>query len=93
MVYGTADSSDWPGKYDLEQKRMSGFIAQEVETAAKKCGYDFSGVHIPQAPEKLYSLTYAEFVVPLVKAVQELALQNKLQQQQIEDLKKLLQQK
>ncbi|MEM6804668.1 MAG: tail fiber domain-containing protein [Bacteroidota bacterium] len=53
--------------------RYSGFVAQEVEEVAKSVGYDFSGVKVPDDPdEELYGLRYAEFVVPLVKAVQEL---------------------
>jgi trimeric autotransporter adhesin len=58
----------------------TGFIAQEVEIAARNCGFTFSGVDAPKNESDLYGLRYAEFVVPLVKAVQE-------QQQQIEQLK------
>jgi hypothetical protein len=49
----------------------TGFIAQDVENAAKSIGYDFSGVDAPKGSEGHYGLRYAEFVVPLVKAVQE----------------------
>ena len=49
----------------------SGFIGQEVEAAAREAGYDFSGIMPPQNDKDHYSLCYAEFVVPLVKAVQE----------------------
>ena len=52
-----------------------------MEQAAKDAGYDFSGVVRPKNEKDAYSLRYAEFVVPLVKAVQE-------QQKMIEDLKK-----
>jgi hypothetical protein len=55
-----------------ENIRYTGFIAQEVEKAAKDVGYDFSGVDSPQNEQSLYGLRYAEFTVPLVKAVQEL---------------------
>ncbi|MEM9888664.1 MAG: tail fiber domain-containing protein, partial [Bacteroidota bacterium] len=61
---------------EKEQVRYSGFIAQEVEAAAKQLGYDFSGVDAPQNEEDVYGLRYAEFVVPLVKAVQELSEEN-----------------
>jgi trimeric autotransporter adhesin len=61
--------------------RYTGFIAQEVEQSAAAIGFNFSGVDKPQQPDKMYGLRYAEFVVPLVKAVQE-------QQQQIENLKR-----
>ncbi|HYV93832.1 MAG TPA: tail fiber domain-containing protein [Chitinophagales bacterium] len=54
----------------------SGFIAQDVERAAKETGYDFSGVDAPKNDKDLYGLRYAEFVVPLVKAVQELSSKN-----------------
>jgi hypothetical protein len=36
----------------------------------------FSGVDKPQNKYSLYGLRYAEFVVPLVKAVQELSKMN-----------------
>jgi hypothetical protein len=60
---------------------FSGFVAQEVEQAAKDAGYDFSGVDKPKNENDMYGLRYSEFVVPLVKAMQE-------QQQMINDLRK-----
>lgn len=79
----------------------TGFVAQEVEAAAKKIGYTFSGVDAPKNSNGFYGLRYAEFVVPLVKAVQELskktdevdALKKQLtsQQQQTDEMKKQLQ--
>ncbi len=62
---------------------QTGFIAQEVEAAAKEIGFDFSGVDAPKNENDFYGLRYAEFVVPLVKAVQELSKEN-------EELKKEL---
>jgi hypothetical protein len=38
----------------------------------QRLGFDFSGVEKPKNEKDLYGLRYAEFVVPLVKAVQEL---------------------
>ena len=74
---------------------MTGFIAQEVEQAAKEVGYDFSGVRAPENKDELYSIGYSEFVVPLVKAVQEqqkmieeLQKQNAEMQKEIDELKK-----
>jgi hypothetical protein len=49
----------------------SGFIAQEVEAAATAVGYDFHGVDKPKNETSHYGLRYAEFVVPMVKAMQE----------------------
>ena len=54
----------------------NGFIAQDVEAAAKRVNYEFSGVDKPKTKDGLYGLRYADFVVPLVKAVQELSKQN-----------------
>jgi len=54
-----------------ESIAYSGFIAQEVEEAANETGYDFSGVDKPKNDNDFYGLRYAEFVVPLVKAMQE----------------------
>jgi hypothetical protein len=51
---------------------QTGFIAQEVELAAKKLGYDFSGIDAPKNDKDNYGLRYSEFVVPLVKAMQEM---------------------
>jgi len=63
-----------------ESELLSGFAAQEVETAAAAAGYEFSGVDKPKNANDFYGLRYGDFVAPLVKAVQE-------QQQQIDDLK------
>jgi hypothetical protein len=71
-------------------EREQGFIAQEVEALVKKSGYVFSGVEAPQNEHDHYSIRYSDFVVPLVKAVQELALQlqeqQKLEQQQKDEI-------
>lgn len=58
-----------------EQIVYSGFIAQDVEKAAKELSYYFSGVDAAKNDNDLYGLRYAEFVVPLVKAAQELSKQ------------------
>jgi hypothetical protein len=55
----------------------SGFLAQDVEKTAQSIGYDFSGVDADKTGKSLYGLRYAEFVVPLVKAIQELGERNK----------------
>lgn len=52
--------------------RYSGFLAQEVEATAEEIGYHFSGVDAPKNEGDRYGLRYSQFVVPLVKAVQEL---------------------
>jgi trimeric autotransporter adhesin len=77
--------------------RQSGFIAQEVEKAAQEIGYDFNGVHAPADENDNYSLSYSQFVVPLVKGMQEqqvmIEAQNaalEQQQAQIAALQKLV---
>ena len=74
----------------------SGFIAQDVEKAAGEVGYDFSGVDAPKNDHDVYGLRYAEFVVPLVKAVQELSskdeglkIEDVRQNTELEKLKKV----
>ena len=56
---------------ESEKMRHNGFIAQEVENAAKQTGYEFDGVVAPKNNKEAYGLSYSQFVVPLVKAVQE----------------------
>ncbi|WP_290848230.1 tail fiber domain-containing protein [Flavobacterium sp.] len=53
------------------EQLQTGFIAQEVEAAAKASGFEFSGIDRPKNANDFYGLRYAEFVVPLVKAIQE----------------------
>lgn len=69
----------------------TGFIAQEVEKTAQQLGFDFSGVNAPRHEGGMYSLRYAEFVVPLVKAIQEQQQMIQDQQKQIDELKKQVQ--
>jgi trimeric autotransporter adhesin len=66
--------------------RQSGFIAQEVEAAAKAVGYDFNGVSAPTHDADNYSLAYGQFVVPLVKGMQEQQAMITAQQAQIAEL-------
>jgi len=70
----------------------SGFIAQEVEKAAIEAGYDFSGVDKPKSEKDLYGLRYADFVVPLVKAIQEQQQTLTHLQEQLEILTKKVEQ-
>ena len=69
---------------DKEKAVLTGFVAQEVEKAAADAGFQFSGVDKPRTEQGLYALRYAEFVVPLVKAMQE-------QQAMIKDLQSQVQ--
>ena len=52
----------------------TGFVAQDVEKAADSVGFTFSGIDKPKdGTQSFYGLRYGDFVVPLVKAVQELS--------------------
>lgn len=66
-------------------QRRTGFIAQEVEKLVAKSGYVFGGVDVPKSPADLYGIRYSEFVVPLVKAVQELSVIVEEQHAQIQE--------
>jgi hypothetical protein len=63
----------------------SGLIAQEVELSAANLNTTFSGVVRPQNEDNHYSLRYSEFVIPLIKAIQE-------QNQKIEELEEKIKQ-
>ena len=52
-------------------QRTIGFVAQEVEALLEEGKYMPIGVEAPQNDQDHYSIRYAEFVVPLTKAIQE----------------------
>jgi uncharacterized delta-60 repeat protein len=79
----TASPEELKAKNEKGAVKYTGFVAQEVEQAAKQLGYDFSGVDAPKNKDGYYGLRYAEFVMPLVKAIQE-------QQKQLKELNELL---
>ena len=51
--------------------RYSGLLAQDVEKIIEKMEIEFSGIVKPKSDEDHYSIRYAEFVLPLINAVQE----------------------
>ncbi len=75
---------------EKEKVLYTGFVAQDVEKAAKSLNYDFSGVDAAKNDKDVYGLRYAEFVVPLVKAVQELSTQNDLLKSKNDELEERL---
>ena len=66
-----------------QRQLQTGFIAQDVRSAAESIGFDFSGVDVDDMG--VYGLRYAEFVVPLVRAVQELSQINDQLQSQLKE--------
>ena len=91
-----AEGLEEAGK-NKENIQYTGFIAQEVEALAQELGYDFSGVKTPLQEGDSYGIRYAEFVAPLVKAMQEmnaeaeqLTAQNEQRQELIQKYQKLV---
>jgi len=77
-------------KQELVEKgkqRQVGFIAQEVDQICRDNKFTFNGVYTPQNSGDNYALDYGRFVVPLVKAVQELSLENDRMKEEINQLK------
>jgi hypothetical protein len=69
--------------------KETGFLAQEVEQAARKLNYDFNGVEKPDNPENSnYGLRYDEFIMPIVKALQQLSSENDALKQRLDKLEK-----
>jgi trimeric autotransporter adhesin len=73
---------------EKEALMYTGFVAQEVERAAKELGYEFSGVEQAKNEKDVYALKYSDFVVPLVKAAQELSAADNQLKEEVSDLKK-----
>lgn len=76
--------------YDENKQLHTGFLAQDVERIAKELGYRFDGLHAPVNDKDHYSLAYSQFIMPLVKAVQEQQQIIEKQQKHIESLEKRL---
>lgn len=91
-LLGITDDSEYADKYALENQRFTGFIAQEVESAAQQLDFTFSGVKAPKRSNELYKISYSEFVVPLVKATQEQQILIEEQAQKIIELERIVSQ-
>lgn len=71
----------------VKEVQQTGFIAQEVEALTEELGFtNFHGVDAPKNENDYYGIRYSEFVVPLVKSVQELSKLNEEQKSTIQDL-------
>jgi hypothetical protein len=69
-------NADAESMQKAESIRHDGFLAQDVASVTESLQYEFSGLHKPENDTALYSLSYSDFVVPLVKATQELNAKN-----------------
>ncbi len=77
------NSNSKAASYQEPKQLHTGFLAQDVEKIAAELGYNFDGLHVPSDEKDHYSLAYTQFIMPLVKSVQE-------QQKIIEDQDKKL---
>ena len=71
-IWGTPDSL--LKKIDhsqIKKQQFIGFLAQDVEKAAKESGFNFPGIDVPHNDKEVYSLRYVDFIMPMVKAIQE----------------------
>jgi hypothetical protein len=63
-------------KADNSQRRRDGLIAQDVQEALTELGLSFSGLVVDSDSAKTLNLSYGDFVIPLINAVQDLSRQN-----------------
>ena len=75
---------------DTNKRRRDGLIAQDVQQTMKELGLEFSGLIIDDDADKTLNLAYAEFVIPLINAVQELNVKNQQLQQKNQDFEQAL---
>ncbi len=82
-----------PVSYKGEKQLHTGFLAQDVARVSKELGYSFDGVHAPSNDKDHYSIAYSQFIMPLVKSVQEqqqiIENQDKKIESQAEQIKRM----
>ncbi len=72
-------------KSDATGKRQMGFIAQDIANTT----FPFYGLHKPKSKNGYYSLSYSDFVMPLVNSVQELDRENGALRKELAALQKV----
>jgi hypothetical protein len=72
---------------DNNKRRRDGLIAQDVQQALNDLNIDFSGLVIDDDSMKTMNLSYGEFVIPLINAVQEQQTQIESDKSEIQALK------
>ena len=71
-IWGTPDSLYNNIDFSAAENMTNiGFIAQDVEMAAKESGFNFPGIDVPKNDKEVYLLRYGDFIMPIVKAMQE----------------------
>ena len=74
---------------DYDKAEWDGFVAQEVKAAMDSSGVSFTGWEVEKNDDfenPRQRLAYSHFVIPLVKAVQELSAQNEVLAAKVEAL-------
>jgi trimeric autotransporter adhesin len=74
----------------INNTRFIGFLAQDVEKAAAESGFDFPGIDVPKDEKEVYALRYTDFIMPLVKGMQELSQENAELKKEMAELKALV---
>ncbi len=88
-IWGTPDSLVKKMDFtEAEKETRIGFVAQDVEKAAKECGFNFPGIDIPRNDKEVYTLRYVDFIMPMVKGMQEQQTIIENQNKKIDDLQK-----
>ena len=88
-IYSDLEKMELDKQYKKQYQQIQiGFLAQDVEALADSLNFDFHGIDKPQNKESTYALRYAEFVAPIVKAIQEQQDIIEQQNKQIHLLKK-----
>jgi trimeric autotransporter adhesin len=77
-------------KSDVNKHRRDGLIAQDVQTALNDLHIDFSGLVIDDDSMKTMNLSYGDFVIPLINALQEQQKHIESQDEKIAKLEKLV---
>ena len=80
------DTEEATAELATSYPREVGFVAQEVEELLNENGYIRIGIETPQNDRDHYTIRYSEFVVPLVKAIQEQQQSIEARQKHIETL-------
>jgi len=90
-IWGTPDSLVRAMDFsEAERETRIGFIAQDVQKAVEKSGFNFPGIDTPKNEHEVYTLRYVDFIMPMVKAIQEQQQTISKQQSQITELKALV---